>query len=38
MRFNTILKLGPNREMTKEGFTLFRNVSVSRTGEQVLIA
>ena len=35
MRFNTILKLGPNREMTKEGFTLFRNVSVSRTGEQV---
>jgi hypothetical protein len=35
MRFNTILKLGPNREMTKEGFTLFRNVSVSRTGEQI---
>jgi uncharacterized protein len=35
MRFNTILKLGPNRELTREGFTLFRNVSVSRTGEQL---
>jgi len=35
MRFNTILKLGPNREITKEGFTLFRNVSISRTGWQV---
>ncbi len=34
MQFNTILKLGPNRERTKEGFTLFRNVSLSRTGWQ----
>lgn len=35
MRFYTTLKLGPNREQTKEGFTLFRNVSVSRVGWQV---
>lgn len=35
MRFYTTLKLGPNREMTREGFTLFRNVSVSRIGTQV---
>lgn len=35
MQFNTILKLGPNRERTREGFTLFRNVSVSRTGVQI---
>lgn len=35
MRFYTTLKLGPNREMTRERFTLFRNVSVSRTGVQV---
>jgi hypothetical protein len=35
MRFHTILKLGPNREVTKEGFTVFRNVSISRVGEQV---
>lgn len=35
MRFNTILKLGPNREITREGFTLWRNVSVSRVGVQV---
>jgi hypothetical protein len=35
MRFYTILKLGPNRELTREGFTIFRNVSVSRIGEQL---
>lgn len=35
MRFYTTLKLGPNREMTRDGFTVFRNVSVSRTGEQI---
>jgi uncharacterized protein len=35
MRFYTTLKLGPNREMTRDGFTIFRNVSVSRTGEQI---
>jgi uncharacterized protein len=35
MRFNTILKLGPNREKTREGFTLFRNVSISRVGVQI---
>lgn len=35
MRFSTVLKLGPNREMTREGFTLFRNVSVARIGVQV---
>jgi uncharacterized protein len=35
MRFNTILKLGPNREKTREGFTLWRNVSVSRVGVQI---
>lgn len=35
MKFQTILKLGPNREVTKEGFTVFRNVSISRIGEQV---
>jgi hypothetical protein len=35
MRFYTTLKLGPNRELTREGFTVFRNVSVSRVGAQV---
>jgi len=35
MRFYTTLKLGPNREKTWDGFTVFRNVSVSRVGEQV---
>lgn len=35
MRFFTTLKLGPNREMTPDGFTIFRNVSISRVGEQV---
>src|SRR5580704_15675345 len=34
MRFYTTLKLGPNREKTPEGFTLFRNVAISRTGWQ----
>ena len=35
MRFYTTLKLGPNREMTPDGFTIFRNVSISRIGEQI---
>jgi hypothetical protein len=35
MRFYTTVKLGPNRELTPEGFTLFRNVSIARTGEQI---
>jgi len=35
MRFYTVLKLGPNREITPEGFTLFRNVTIARTGEQI---
>jgi uncharacterized protein len=34
MRFYTTVKLGPNRELLPSGFTLFRNVSVARTGEQ----
>lgn len=35
MRFHTTLKLGPNREQTREGFTLFKNVPIARTGEQI---
>jgi uncharacterized protein len=35
MRFYTTAKLGPNRELLPSGFTLFKNVSVARTGEQV---
>lgn len=35
MRFYTTVKLGPNRELTPEGFVLFKNVSVARTGEQI---
>ncbi len=35
MRFYTTLKLGPHREKTWDGFTLFRNVSIARIGEQV---
>ena len=35
MRFYTQIKLGPNREMTRDGFTVFRNISVSRIGVQV---
>jgi hypothetical protein len=35
MEFHTILDLGPKRSVTKEGFTLFRDVSISRTGEQI---
>lgn len=35
MRFYTTLKLGPNREQTPAGFTIFRNVSIARTGEQI---
>jgi hypothetical protein len=35
MQFQGTLNPGPNREVTREGFTLFRNVSVSRTGWQV---
>lgn len=35
MQFQTKLNPGPNREVTREGFTLFRNVSISRTGWQV---
>ena len=35
MRFFTTAKLGPNRELTPEGFVLFKNVSVARTGEQI---
>jgi hypothetical protein len=35
MEFFTTLQLGPHREVTKEGFTLFRDVSISRTGEQI---
>jgi flagellar biosynthesis GTPase FlhF len=35
MRFYTTLKLGPNRSITPEGFTLFTDVSIARTGEQI---
>lgn len=35
MRFFTKLKLGPNREVLPNGFVLFKNVSIARTGEQV---
>lgn len=35
MRFYTTIKLGPNRSLTPEGFTLFSNVSIARTGEQI---
>jgi hypothetical protein len=35
MRFYTTAKLGPNRELLPNGFTLFRNVSVARTGVQI---
>jgi hypothetical protein len=32
MRFYTNVHIGPNRELTPAGFTLFKNVSISRTG------
>jgi uncharacterized protein len=35
MKFYTTVKLGPNRELLPSGFTLFKSVSVSRTGEQI---
>jgi hypothetical protein len=35
MKFFTTVKLGPNRELLPSGFTLFKSVSVSRTGEQI---
>ena len=35
MRFYTTVKLGPNREITPAGFTLFKNVSIARIGEQI---
>jgi hypothetical protein len=35
MKFFTTVKLGPNRELTPAGFTLFRNVSIARIGEQI---
>jgi uncharacterized protein len=35
MRFFTTVKLGENRELTPAGFTLFRNVSIARIGEQI---
>jgi len=35
MLFHTIVKLGPNRELTPAGFTLFKNVSIARTGERI---
>lgn len=35
MRFYTTVKLGPNRELTPAGFTLFKNVSIARIGEMV---
>lgn len=35
MRFYTTLKLGPNRSVTPDGFTLFTDVSIARTGEQI---
>lgn len=35
MRFYTTLQLGDKRSLTPEGFTIFKDVSVARTGEQV---
>src|SRR4051812_20324517 len=35
MQFQTNFTPGPNRELTREGFTIFRNVSIARTGWQV---
>jgi hypothetical protein len=35
VRFFTSLKLGPNRDMTPEGFLLCRNVPIARTGIQL---
>jgi hypothetical protein len=35
MRFYTTVKLGPNREITPAGFTLFKNVSIARTGVMI---
>jgi hypothetical protein len=35
MHFHTTVKLGPNREITPAGFTLFKNVSIARTGEMI---
>jgi uncharacterized protein len=34
MKFTTVAKIGPHREVTPQGFTLFRDVSIARIGEQ----
>jgi hypothetical protein len=35
MRFYSVVQLGPNRELTKQGFLLCKNVGIARTGKQV---
>jgi len=38
LRFYTVEKIGPNRELTHEGFLLCRNVPIARTGDQIYSA